>query len=87
MNLQEQILEELGSEMQSQVDRDIFWGMLEGLGWTRVTLDRLTDNNHAIDITYWLKENIKNSFERNGRDFIFEDSKDAVMFILKWRCK
>jgi hypothetical protein len=84
MNIQEQILEELSSEMQSQIDRDIFWGMLEGLGWTRIMLDRLTDNNHAIDITYWLEENIKNPFERNGRDFIFEDSKDALLFSLKW---
>lgn len=86
MNLQEQILEELGSEMQSQIDRDIFWGMLEGMGWTRVTIDRSIDNNHAIDITHWLEENIQNPFERNGKDFIFENSKDAVMFILKWRC-
>jgi hypothetical protein len=47
-------------------------------------LDRLQDNNHAVDITYWLEENIKNPFERNGRDFLFEDSKDATMFILRW---
>ena len=31
-----------------------------------------------------LEENIKNPFERNGRDFIFEDKKDAVNFILRW---
>jgi hypothetical protein len=58
--------------------------MLQGIGWTRVMLDRLQDNNHAVDITYWLEENIKNPFERNGRDFLFEDSKDATMFILRW---
>jgi len=84
MNLEKEIIEELGTQMQSQVDREILWGMLIGLGWTRVMLDRLQDNKHAVDITYWLEENIKNPFERAGRDFIFEDSKDAMLFILRW---
>jgi hypothetical protein len=84
MNLEKEIIEELGTKMQSQVDREILWGMLQGIGWTRVMLDRLQDNKHAVDITYWLEENIKNPFERAGRDFIFEDSKDAMLFILRW---
>ena len=85
MNLEKEIIEELGTKMQSQVDREILWGMLQGIGWTRVMLDRLQDNKHAVDITYWLEENIKNPFERAGRDFIFEDAKDAVNFILRWK--
>jgi hypothetical protein len=84
MNLEQEILEELGTGMQSEIDREILWGMLQGIGWTRVMIDRLTDNHHAIDITYWLEANIKNPFERNGRDFIFENAKDSVLFILKW---
>ena len=82
--LQDQILTDIAKEMQTDIDREIRWGMLKGIGWTRVMLDRLQDNKHAIDITLWLEENIKNPFERNGRDFLFEDSKDATMFILKW---
>jgi len=82
--LEEEIADRLGSKMAQEIDREILWGMLEGIGWTRVLLDRLQDNKHAIDITNWLEENIKNPFERNGRDFIFEDTKDATMFILRW---
>lgn len=82
--LEQEILEAKAKEMQIEMDREILWGMLESMGWTRVMLDRLQDNNHAIDITVWLEENIKNPFERNGRDFIFEQEKDASMFILKW---
>lgn len=84
MNLEQEILDELGTQMQSEIDKEILWGMLEGLGWTRVMLDRFRDNKHAVDISYWLEENIKNPFERNGRDFIFEDSQDAMLFILRW---
>ena len=85
MNLENQIIEELGTQMQSEIDKEILWGMLVGIGWTRVTLPRLTDNKHAVDITYWLNENIKEPYERRGSDFIFEDSKDAVNFILRWQ--
>ena len=85
MSLQDQIVEELGTKMQSEMDREILWGMLKNLGWTRVTLDRFTDNNHAVDISYWLADNIKNPFELNGADFIFENDRDAMTFILRWK--
>jgi hypothetical protein len=82
--LQDEIMTGIAKRMSDEIDREVLWGMLKGIGWTRVMLDRFQDNNHAVDITLWLEENIKNPFERNGRDFIFEDSKDATMFILRW---
>jgi hypothetical protein len=82
--LEDEMLERSGKEMAQEIDREILWGMLEGIGWTRVILPRLIDNNHAIDITYWLEANCKHPFERSGRDFIFEDAKDANWFILRW---
>ena len=84
MNIEKEMLDQAGKELAREIDREVLWGMLVGIGWTRVMLDRLQDNNHAIDITYWLEENIKNPFERNGRDFLFEDERDATMFILRW---
>jgi len=70
--------------MQKEIDKEVLWDMLKDLGWTRVLLDRLQDNKHAIDITYWLEENCRGAYERDGRDFLFENPKDASMFILKW---
>ena len=84
MSIEEEILNKAGKEMARKIDREVLWGMLKEIGWTRVMLDRLQDNKHAVDITYWLEENVKNPFERNGRDFIFENQKDAVNFILRW---
>jgi hypothetical protein len=83
-DLEKEIINELGTRMQSQIDREILWGMLKDIGWTRVTLSRFVDNNHAVDIRYWLEENVKYPFERNGADFIFENPGDAVNFTLKW---
>ena len=84
MTLEEELIEKAGTEMAREIDREVLWGMLEGLGWCRVMLPRLVDNHHAIDITYWLEENCKKAFERNGRDFLFEDAKDANWFKLRW---
>jgi hypothetical protein len=82
--LEQQMNDRLAKEIANDIDREVLWDMLKGIGWTRVMISRLTDNNHAIDITYWLEDNCKQSYERNGRDFIFEDPKDATTFILRW---
>jgi hypothetical protein len=84
IDLEDEIANKLGGEMAQEIDREILWGMLEGIGWTRVMLPRLIDNYHAIDISNWLEDNCKHPFERSGRDFIFESPKDASWFILRW---
>jgi hypothetical protein len=84
MTLEEELINKAGYAMAREVDREVLWGMLQGIGWTRVMLTRLTDNNHAIDIRHWLALNTKKSYECNGRDFIFESSKDANWFMLRW---
>jgi hypothetical protein len=71
-------------QVWKEIDREVLWGMLTGMGWSRVMLSRLQDNRHAVDITYWLEENCQGAYERNGRDFLFENSQDATMFTLKW---
>ena len=84
MNIQDEIIEQAGREMAEEIDREILWGLFEGIGWTRFKLSRFTDNNHAVDISFWLDENCKGNFERNGSEFLFEDSKDAVLFMMRW---
>ena len=84
-DLEKQIINELGTQMQSEIDREILWGMLAELGWRRVNLNRFTDNKHAVDITHWLALHCKHAFERRGADFIFESEIDAVNFALRWQ--
>lgn len=85
MNLQEQILEELGDKMHSDMDFEILADILCRSGWNRIDIERFTDNHHAIDISYWLKDNCKGKYHREGRCFLFEDTGDAVNFTLRWR--
>lgn len=85
MNLEDELAFKMSMQMQKEIDKEILWGMLKELGWTRVIIDRFQDNKHAVDITYWLSENCEGSYERSGADFIFENDRDAVNFILKWK--
>jgi len=82
--LEKEMIEAKAQEMQTEIDREVLWGMLEGLGWTRVMLTRFVDNNHAVDITHWLALNTKKAYERSGRDFMFESQQDANWFKLRW---
>ena len=74
--------------VRGKLDDEIVWALrvvqLREQGWTPVNVDRFIDNHHAIDITEWIKENVKGPYHRNGRYFIFEDSRDAAWFLLRW---
>jgi hypothetical protein len=83
-DLEQSIINGKATQMSQEIDREVLWGMLEGLGWSRIMLPRLIDNNHAIDITYWLEANCKAAYQRNGRDFMFESQQDANWFRLRW---
>jgi hypothetical protein len=84
MTLEESILNDLGKQMSDAIDWDITAGMLVEMGWTKFSIPRFIDNHHAIDIGYWLLDNCKGKYERNGRTFLFKESRDATMFILRW---
>jgi hypothetical protein len=82
--LEQEMIEAKGKEMAREIDREILWGMLEGIGWHRVMLPTLGDAYMAVEIMTWLEQNCKKAYERSGRDFIFESTKDANWFKLRW---
>ena len=82
--LEKEIMEAKAKEFQQAIDKEILWGMLEGMGWTRVMLPTLGNGEQAVEIIVWLEENCKKPYERNGRDFIFENTRDANWFKLRW---
>jgi len=84
MNLEEEILADLRKQFAKAEDFEIMSQVLVPFGWTRFEIPRYIDNHHAIDIGYWLEENCKGEYARNGRTFLFKDTKDATMFILRW---
>jgi hypothetical protein len=84
LSIEEDIAYKMSMQMQQEIDKEILWGMLKGLGWTRVTLSSETAMTSATNIKEWLSVNCSGPYEKHRSDFIFEDSKDASMFILRW---
>lgn len=86
MNLEDEIANELSTEMQSEIDFEILSDVLvKSCGWTKVTLTRFFSRKHSINILMWCEENIKNNFQHRGSTFIFQDTGDAVNFTLRWK--
>jgi hypothetical protein len=85
MSLEDDIAHKISVRVARDIDREILWSMLKELGWTRVMIDRVTDNEHAVKITEWLRARCQGSYERHQTDFIFELESDAVDFILTWK--
>jgi len=84
MNLQDEIMKELSTQMQSEMDFEILSNMLVELGWKKVVLTRFFSREHSVDIVTWCEENIKYPHERRGSTFVFQDEGDAINFTLKW---
>lgn len=81
--LQDEILTSIAKEMQREIDDDIMSTFLVDTGWTSVKY-YYKSNKEAVDIAVWLKDNCQNQWRRLGSDFVFENTKDAEWFILRW---
>jgi hypothetical protein len=82
--LQDEMITRIAKDLSKDIDREVLWGMLSSMGWIRVMLPTLGNGEQAVDIIVWLEENCKGGYERSGRDFIFEEEKDANWFKLRW---
>ena len=83
--IRKDIEDQMANSIREEIDFSILADILRESGWTRVTIDRFTDNHHAIDIRVWLDENIKpNDYKSRGSKFLFKDPRQATLFILRW---
>jgi hypothetical protein len=82
-SFEDEIVNELAEKMCSEMDFHILSEMLVQLGWTKVVIKPVT-REHGITIDDWVTKYTKGHFETMGLVWLFEDSRDATMFILKW---
>jgi hypothetical protein len=84
MNIEQDIINKAGKAMAADIDREVLWGMLQAIGWTRIMLPNETAMLNATLIKEWLSINCKQSHEHYRSDFIFEDVRDANWFVMRW---
>ena len=92
INLQEEILKDIAANIQQDIDSKVMYSLMmmywktQG-GWYPVKISRFQDNHHAVDITYWLADQglvDKEDYYREGSEFVFQESKHATLFALRW---
>jgi hypothetical protein len=83
-SLEQKIIEEQAKKMEKAMDFEILADVLSSCGWTKYQVSKAIDNQHAKDIREWVRENCQEEVRSHGATWLFEDSKDATMFILRW---
>lgn len=83
-DLAERIQEEQAKILMQEMDREILWGMLESMGWSRVNLPWPVTAENLKEIHTWVNDNAKGAHEHSRTDFIFEQDDDAMWFKLRW---
>lgn len=80
----DRMIDHAAEGLAREIDREVLWGMLENMGWTRVIIPIRSSNVFTQDITGWARDNCKFPYETDGRDFLFENDKDAMWFKMRW---
>jgi hypothetical protein len=70
--------------MSEAIDKQVLWGFLTELGWTRVAIDHSIDREYSENIVIWLRKHCKHPYEKYKETFIFENPGDATNFLLTW---
>jgi hypothetical protein len=83
MNLQEEIINDMGQKIANEIDFQILADMLCSIGWRKVVLKPMTwEDGYGVD--EWTAQHIKGNFETMGLVWVFELEQDANWFALRW---
>lgn len=82
--IEQELMDKAAAVIKEEIDFELLSDILVSSGWNQITLPRLKNNNHAIDISNWLHGNCKCRYKSFGRHYLFQDKKDAVWFMLRW---
>ena len=84
--LEDALSEEMGRQIQEEIDWEVMCELMKISGWTQIKMDwsvRMSESD-AHQIKEWCKNNLKGPYRGRGKDWLFVDEKDASMFALRW---
>lgn len=84
--MKEEELKELASmvikKIGAEIDAEVMTSFYQDSGWTEVRIPRPTRQPKS-DVDDWCKS-LNMVYHSSGPLWLFEDEKDAVLFILRW---
>lgn len=81
INLEQEILEELGKNMSADIDNEVMCDLLAESGWHKV---RVNYNHDSAKILEWIDQNKTGDVYGRKHCWAFTEEKDAVWFALCW---
>lgn len=76
-------LEQASKELAKDIDFQIIADHLGDNGWFKVKLE-FDSREQSVDVALWVEKNCQGRHMNRGGTFVFEESKDALLFELKW---
>lgn len=79
--------EEVAKVLQEEIDWEVMIDILTESGWTKIEMDwssRIPDTT-AHEVKEWCRENLTGNYQGRAKIWLFENEKDATMFVLRWR--
>ena len=85
------IVDELAEEMQRTMDFDVLCDVMIRVGWAVVEVNYYRgdgdDTQTWMEVKNWVDQNCTGQHQEHLGKWLFEDTKDATMFALKWKTK
>lgn len=75
--------ERAAKNLAEDIDFKFLSDYLVDSGWTRVEIE-FESRHQSVDIILWVENNCQGKHTKRGGTFLFENSKDALLFELKW---
>lgn len=85
-NLEELYKEELAhaaKELSAEIDFQVIADIFAESGWVKISLE-FDSREQSVDVLLWVEKNCQGKHINRGGTFVFEESKDALLFELKW---
>lgn len=81
--LEDEMIDRMAKNFADDIDFEVLSGLMIDGGWTKVVLRPMTsETSDAID--KWIVENCKGNHLARGLVWVFESSKDATWFRMRW---
>jgi hypothetical protein len=81
---EEKLAERFAGYLQKELDWELITSALVAIGWTAAEIIPFSRPELQRTVLDWVKNNAQGQFQNFETQYVFEKSKDATLFVLKW---
>jgi hypothetical protein len=84
MNFDDEIIAKAAEQLRQAIDDDLFADMLVACGWTKIKYSPVMPRERGYEIKEWIHSSCHGTVKSLNGNWLFEDSRDATLYILRW---